>query len=203
VALPLRNAFTESVAPWIQAVPKMMGGEGNTDPLAMQLHPFIRAIVESWSQKDLFTKQDLKRPELGKPFAKGTPLVPAGWQAEANQNPWLARTLVPFLTNPITVHALNRAAYSLGGGQARSAPVAAFGSYRPYTQSGRADDLFAMQVLGLLTRQTPYETDPSALLQLLAAQPAAAAAPEAAADAKKRVSKAREAARVEGRSSTR
>ena len=55
---------------------------------------------------------------------------------------------------------MNMALYGRGGGEAGAAPVSTIGRYRQYTPPGEAGNLYAQQILNMLTGVPMYTVSP-------------------------------------------
>jgi hypothetical protein len=158
---PSRDPITEGAAPVANIL------NGNYDPILQMLHPVIRIVAEALTQKDLFTKRDMERPDLARPFSFGDPmalqlekavgLTPGSLQAHEGQMAWFSRNVPQFLVSPLVSHIANEAARSAG------APGVVYGAYRPYSADPELRN--AASLTGQLTGLQVGQTGPAGVFE--------------------------------------
>lgn len=158
---PSRDPITEGAAPVANIL------NGNYDPILQMLHPVIRIVAEALTQKDLFTKRDMERPDLARPFSFGDPMAlqlekavglpPGTLQAHEGQMAWFSRNVPQFLVSPLVSHIANEAARSAG------APGVVYGAYRPYSADPELRN--AASLTGQLTGLQVGQTGPAGVFE--------------------------------------
>jgi hypothetical protein len=176
----------ESLQPYMTV---LSGGSGN--PFVMQLSPAFKAIYENvWADRDIRTMRPFPvESELKRPFARGTPFVPAPYEQEGfpfvetalspDQPAWFSRDLIPYLgalpeafpgqrlmLSRSGIQAMNTAQFLASG---KTSDPFIFGAVREYTDPERGSEALGQTWQGLMTGYTPAVVSPgmslSALLQ--------------------------------------
>ena len=169
-----REPFGESLTMPLEAsgVSSLLQGRG-WDPkielLAGSAAPLPKAMAEYLFQKDVVTGKPLQRSAPWELFPSRMPAVPEFLRSKpggivkgqkAGEMPWLSKDVLPMVMSPAGIALANLGLYRAGGGEEGGAPLSTIGRIRQYAPPGEAGNIYAQQILNMLTGMPMYSVSP-------------------------------------------
>jgi len=145
------------------------GWEPRPELLVGSAAPLPKAIGEQLYQKEALTGKGLERSTPLGVFPSRMPAVPEFLRAapggmrkgqKTEETPWGTRYLLPMGMSPAGIAAANMYLYGAGGGEEGGAPLSTIGRIRQYAPPGEAGNIYAQQILNMLTGAPMYTVSP-------------------------------------------
>jgi len=144
--------------------------------LKMRPEPLLGSMapLPKWAGEHLYGKEALTGKAVGPwspagMFPSKMPLVPESLRTapqpmkggqRVEESPWLTKDLLPMLVSPSGIQLGNMLLYGRGGGETGGAPISTIGRYRQYAPPGEAGNIYAQQILNMMTGAPMYTVSP-------------------------------------------